>query len=133
MKEQNTLHAHHCFRCSYTWWPRQRKSPRRCARCKSPYWNRPRRKGVQPADGVAKPPFAIASPDTGSAIAATSIQPPRPVQTPKQEPDLSFHRGLAVLHQMKAEKASWAQMAERMQQEFKVQLDKDQLKGLVRQ
>jgi len=33
---------------------------------------------------------------------------------------------------MKTDGASWAQMVERLKQEFNVQLDKDQVKGLVR-
>ncbi|CAI4033494.1 hypothetical protein DNFV4_03930 [Nitrospira tepida] len=41
-------------------------------------------------------------------------------------------RALEVLKQMKATGTSWAHMAERLQQEFGVQLDKDQLKALVR-
>ncbi len=132
MKEQNTLYARHCFRCSYTWWPRQRKSPRRCARCKSPYWNRPRRKGVQNAASMDKKLSSLACSNIGS-LSSTPVQSLVPTPPPNPEPDRSFANALAVLRQMKTEKATWAEMAERLRQEFNVQLDKDQVKGLVRQ
>ncbi len=48
------------------------------------------------------------------------------------EPDRSFVRALEVLKQMKASGASRAHMAECIRDEFGVQLDKDQLKALVR-
>lgn len=132
MKERNSLFERHCLRCLYTWWPRKPKPPCRCARCKSPYWNRPRRKGVQTGGEIVKQPSPLVSPDTGSAIASTSVQSPIPVPPPKPEPDRSFAKALVVLQQMKTTGATWAQMAERLKQEFNVQLDKDQVKGLVR-
>lgn len=132
MKERNTLLERHCFRCSYTWWPRKPKAPCRCARCKSPYWNRPRLKGAQNAASMGKKPSPLASPNIGESSASTPVQPLVPTPPPKPEPDRSFAKALAVLHQMKSTGATWAQMAERLRQEFDVQLDKDQVKGLVR-
>lgn len=131
--ERKTLFERHCFRCLYTWWPRKPKPPCRCARCKSPYWNRPRLKGVQNVGEVVKKPSSIASPKTGSAVASTSVPTATPAPPPKPEPDRSFAKALTVLHQMKSTGATWAQMAERLRQDFDVQLDKDQVKGLVRQ
>ena len=86
--------------------------PKRCAQCKTPYWNKPRKKGVQ--SGPKEP--------TGEQIVAAHIQRVNAVLATGQE----------VLKQMKADKASWAQMAERVLRDFGVTLDKDQPKGLVR-
>jgi hypothetical protein len=41
-------------------------------------------------------------------------------------------KALEVLKEMKAAGRTWAEMAERVQKEFGAQLDKDQLKALVR-
>ena len=59
---------------------------------------------------------------TGEQIVAAHIQRVNAVLATGQE----------VLKQMKADKASRAQMAERVLRDFGVTLDKDQPKGLVR-
>ena len=46
--------------------------------------------------------------------------------------DRSFVKALSMLKDMKAAGRTWAEMAERVQTEFGVQLDKDHLKALVR-
>lgn len=51
--------------------------------------------------------------------------------TPKQQ-DRSLSKVLEVLKDMKAAGRTWAEMAETVKTEFGTQLDKDQLKALVR-
>jgi len=48
------------------------------------------------------------------------------------EQDRSLSKALEVLKDMKAAGRTWAEMAERVQTDFGTQLDKDQLKALVR-
>ena len=50
---------------------------------------------------------------------------------PNQQ-DRSFSKALEVLKDMKAAGRTWAEMAETVKTEFGTQLDKDQLKALVR-
>ena len=133
MKEQKSLNKRECLRCAYTWWPRQLKAPRRCARCKTPYWNQPRRKGAQSATGTGKHAPTPAAHNIGDLSAVRPMESSVSTPPPKPEPDRSFAKAMAVLQQMKRSGATWAQMAERLRQEFDVQLDKDQVKGLVRQ
>jgi hypothetical protein len=63
-------------------------------------------------------------------MAAAVLQKLSPAPVPG--PDRSMQKALEVLKQMKASGASWAYMAERVLHDFGVQLDKDQLKALVR-
>ncbi|HKT34600.1 MAG TPA: hypothetical protein VJR03_07195 [Nitrospira sp.] len=51
--------------------------------------------------------------------------------TPNQQ-DRSLSKALEVLKDMKAAGRTWAEMAETVRTEFGTQLDKDQLKALVR-
>jgi hypothetical protein len=51
--------------------------------------------------------------------------------TPNQQ-DRSLSKALEVLKDMKAAGRTWAEMAETVKTEFGAQLDKDQLKALVR-
>jgi hypothetical protein len=51
--------------------------------------------------------------------------------TPNQQ-DRSLSKALEVLKEMKAGGRTWAEMAETVKTEFGTQLDKDQLKALVR-
>jgi hypothetical protein len=51
--------------------------------------------------------------------------------TPNQQ-DRSLSKALEVLKEMKAAGRTWAEMAESVKTEFGTQLDKDQLKALVR-
>ena len=51
--------------------------------------------------------------------------------TPNQQ-DRSLSKALEVLKDMKAAGRTWAEMAETIKTEFGTQLDKDQLKALVR-
>lgn len=51
--------------------------------------------------------------------------------TPNQQ-DRSLSKALEVLKDMKAAGQTWAEMAETVKTEFGTQLDKDQLKALVR-
>jgi hypothetical protein len=46
--------------------------------------------------------------------------------------DRSLAKALKVLKDMKAAGRTWQEMAERMEREFDVALEKDQLKALVR-
>jgi len=53
-------------------------------------------------------------------------------QKREQEDNCSLSNALEVLKEMKAAGRTWAEMAERVQTDFGTQLDKDQLKALVR-
>jgi hypothetical protein len=46
--------------------------------------------------------------------------------------DRSLSKALSVLKRMKTDCPTWLEMAQRVEREFGAQLDKDQLKALVR-
>jgi len=50
----------------------------------------------------------------------------------EQRQDHSLAKALAVLKEMKGERRSWQDMTERVEREFGVRLEKEQLKALVR-
>ena len=106
-----------CCRCGKIWWPRQPGRPVRCPACKSPYWGEPRRHkyGVDPLHEQVKEEAAV-----------------RADKEIRASEDRSFVKALSMLKDMKAAGRTWAEMAERVQTDFGVQLDKDQLKALVR-
>lgn len=114
------LTEHVCTRCQYHWWPRQVTTPKRCARCKSPYWNRPRQQALGPSSVRHQPRVSVDLTGLSETILA------------KLEPDRSMKRAMAVLKEMKQNQTQWAEMLERIRQEFDVELTKDQVKALVR-
>lgn len=124
-EKPKTLRECRCLRCTYAWWPRQTKSPRRCARCKSPYWNRPRKKKPQVVTSTSQhSPSPIANDTRAAALA--------PSQAPEPSPDQSARQLFTVLKEMKGNNAPWAEILERVRQEFDVELTKEQVKTLVR-
>ena len=50
----------------------------------------------------------------------------------EQQQDRSLGTALAVLKQMKTDGRTWQEMTDRVEQEFGVRLEKEQLKALVR-
>lgn len=121
MKERASLRQCECLRCGNQWWPRQPQQPRRCAACKSQYWNRPRKRGMIMIREPGKRPHRIAS---------SALHVPAPAPTPS--PDQSASRLFTVLKEMKGNNVPWAEILERVRQEFGVELTKDQVKTLVR-
>jgi hypothetical protein len=123
-----------CFRCGNEWWPRQLQPPQRCAKCKSPYWNRAPKEKREKRRGGMRPYFLkrrhaeamemVKSQLTASLGALANDTP--------NEQDRSLSKALEVLKNMKAAGRTWAEMAETVKTEFGTQLDKDQLKALVR-
>lgn len=120
-----------CLRCGNFWWPRGLNKPQRCAKCKSPYWSRPRKekKRTGMRAYVLKRPHSEWRDAVRDQLEASLGVEGR---TLEQEPDRTLGRALQVLKEMKAVGRTWAEMAERIQGEFGAQLDKDQLKALVR-
>ncbi len=115
---KSTLRERQCLRCTHRWWPRSPTRTLRCPRCKSPYWDRPRR-----TDLLARNTPQV---ERGPVIAAATEQ-----VTGIAEP-VSFANALEMLRGLKAKGRSWAEMGHELQRQCGVQLDKDQLKALVR-
>src|SRR5262249_25857691 len=111
------------------WWPRQPTKPLRCPACKSPYWSEPRRPkhGVVPLQEPVNEEAGSGNPRDG--VSKTVV---RADEKRKESDERSFVKALSMLKEMKAAGRTWAEMAERIQTEFGAQLDKDQLKALVR-
>jgi hypothetical protein len=120
-----------CLRCGNFWWPRGLQSPQRCAKCKTPYWNRPR----QEKKKVLRRPYFLRRPhkEEREAVRKQLVESLGTVglKGDAQE-DRSLSKALEVLKDMKAAGRTWAEMAERVQKDFGTQLDKDQLKALIR-
>ena len=129
--EEAVLRPCICLRCGNQWWPRQLQPPRRCAKCKSPYWSRPK----EVKQKILRRPYFLRRPheeereavrkqlEASLGIAGLKVD---------VQEDRSLAKALEVLKDMKAAGRTWAEMAERVQTEFGAQLDKDQLKALVR-
>jgi hypothetical protein len=134
MGEEAVLRPCVCLRCGNQWWPRQLQPPRRCAKCKSPYWSRARQQKPDKRRGGMRPYFLkrrhaeaiemVKNQLTASLGALAN-------DTFNQQ-DRSLSKALEVLKDMKAAGRTWAEMAETVKTEFGAQLDKDQLKALVR-
>jgi hypothetical protein len=116
--QKGTLRQQTCLRCRHAWWPRTPTRTLRCPRCKSPYWDRPRRGAIEPTQDPRI---------QGGALVASRKEEPAGTAVP-----VSFASGLALLKRLKAEGRSWAELAQELQRECGVQLDKDQLKALIR-
>ena len=112
-----------CYRCGKTWWPRTPSKPKRCPRCKTPYWDRPRRE----KDQTPKNWEATKKEIQDKLYRKLGIK-----VLEEQRPDRSLGKALAVLKEMKTDGRTWQEMTERLEQEFGVRLEKDQLKALVR-
>ncbi len=115
---KGTLRQRTCLRCRHAWWPRTPSRTLRCPRCKSPYWDRPRRDA--PASAVAP------------RIQAGALVASREKEAAGTAAPVSFAAGLDLLKRLKAEGRSWAELAQELQRQCGVQLDKDQLKALIR-
>jgi hypothetical protein len=63
----------------------------------------------------------------GGALVASRKEEPAGTAVP-----VSFAAGLELLKRLKAEGRSWAELAHELQRQCGVQLDKDQLKALIR-
>lgn len=115
---KGTLREQQCLRCDHRWWPRTPSRTLRCPRCKSPYWDRPRRT-VQDV----KKDTRI---ETGAAVATGNDKPARPREA------LSFAAALELLKTLKSTGRSWSELGQELQRHSGVQLEKDQLKALLR-
>jgi hypothetical protein len=113
-----TLRHQRCLRCEHRWWPRSPMRTLRCPGCKSPYWDRPRRT-VQ--DGKKSP----------RREAGATVAEPRKQAIGTGE-SLSFAMAMELLRRLKAEGRSWTELRHELHQQCGVQLDKDQLKALIR-
>ena len=112
-----------CLRCGKSWWPRAQNKPKRCPGCKNPYWDQPRREREPP------------TPRTYEALTKAlqeKVARKLGMSVMKQRQDHSLAKALAVLKEMKADGRTWQDMTERVEREFEVRLDKEQLKALVR-
>lgn len=129
--EEAVLRSCTCLRCGNFWWPRGLNKPQRCAKCKSPYWSCPRtekkRTGIRP-DFLERPNKEQLDAIRDQLEASLRVER----RTTEQEPDRTLGRALRILKEMKNAGRTWAEMADRIQGEFGAQLDKDQLKALVR-
>lgn len=119
------LSQQRCSRCGKTWWPRIVNKPKRCPRCKSPYWDRPRQ---GPAPRPAADFKALTKELQEKVCRQLGVAPP--VEQPTR--DQSLLRALLVMKAMKGTGRTWQEMAERVEREFGVRLDKEQLKALAR-
>ena len=129
--EEPALRPCVCLRCGNQWWPRQLQPPRRCAKCKSPYWNRPKEVKTK----ILRRPYFLRRPHEEEREAVRKqLEASLGIAGHKVDAreDRSLAKALEVLKDMKAAGRTWAEMAERVQKEFGAQLDKDQLKALVR-
>ncbi len=112
-----------CYRCGKAWWPRSPSKPKRCPRCKTSYWDQPRReKDRRPKswDALQKEIQEKIYRKLGSK------------GLEEQRQDRSLGKALAVLKQMKTDGLTWQEMSDRVEQEFGVRLEKEQLKALIR-
>lgn len=115
---QGTLRRQTCLRCRHCWWPRTPTRTLRCPRCKSPYWDRPRRGAVESTQDTRI---------QGGALVASRKEDPAETAVA-----VSFAAGLDLLKRLKAEGRSWAELAHELQRQCGVQLEKEQLKALIR-
>ena len=117
---KGSLREQQCLRCAHAWWPRRPTRSLRCPHCKSPYWDRPRRIGEQSADEMRT------RIETGAAVATVKTKPDSPSDS------LSFVAALELLKRLKTMGRSWSELAQELHRHCGVQLDKDQLKALLR-
>ena len=121
--ESQMLAQRTCLRCGKSWWPRSQSKPKRCPECKNPYWDQPRRQKEPP------------TPRTYEALTKAlqeKVARKLGISVMEQRQDHSLAKTLAVLKAMKADGRSWQDMTERVEREFGVRLEKEQLKALVR-
>ena len=122
-QESQMLAQRTCLRCGKVWWPRSQSKPKRCPGCKNPYWHQPRRQKEPP------------TPRTYEALTKAlqeKVARKLGISVMEQRQDHSLAKALAVLKEMKGERRSWQDMTERVEREFGVRLEKEQLKALVR-
>ena len=112
-----------CLRCGKAWWPRSQRKPKRCARCKNPYWDRPRQE---------KEPPTPKSYEALTKALQEKVYRTLGIKVQEERQDQSLAKALAVLKEMKTARLTWQDMSERVEREFGVRLEKEQLKALVR-
>ena len=112
-----------CLRCGKAWWPRSQRKPKRCPRCKNPYWDRPRQE---------KEPPTPKSYEALTKALQEKVYRELGIKVQEERQDQSFAKALAVLKEMKTAGLTWQDMSERVEREFGVRLEKEQLKALVR-
>ena len=112
-----------CLRCGKAWWPRSQRKPKRCPRCKNPYWDRPRQE---------KEPPTPKSYEALTKALQEKVYRELGIKVQEERQDQSFAKALAVLKEMKIAGLTWQDMSERVEREFGVRLEKEQLKALVR-
>ena len=112
-----------CLRCGNAWWPRSQRKPKRCSRCKNPYGDRPRQDKEPP------------TPKTYEALTKAlqeKVYRKLGLKVQEDRPDQSLAKALAVLKEMKTAGLTWQDMTDRVEREFGVRLEQEQLKALVR-
>ena len=112
-----------CLRCGKAWWPRSQRKPKRCPRCKNPYWDRPRQE---------KEPPTPKSYEALTKALQEKVYRELGIKVQEERQDQSLAKALAVLKEMKTAGRTWQDMTERVEREFGVRLEKEQLKALVR-
>jgi predicted nucleic acid-binding Zn-ribbon protein len=112
-----------CLRCGKAWWPRSQRKPKRCPRCKNPYWDRPRQE---------KEPPTPKSYEALTKALQEKVYRELGIKVQEERQDQSLAKALAVLKEMKTAGLTWQDMSERVEREFRVRLEKEQLKALVR-
>ena len=112
-----------CLRCGKAWWPRSQRKPQRCPRCKNPYWDRPRQE---------KEPPTPKSYEALTKALQEKVYRELGIKVQEERQDQSLAKALAVLKEMKTAGLTWQDMSERVEREFGVRLEKEQLKALVR-
>jgi len=112
-----------CLRCGKAWWPRSQRKPKRCPRCKNPYWDRPRQE---------KEPPTPKSYEALTKALQEKVYRELGIKVQEERQDQSLAKALAVLKEMKTAGLTWQDMSERVEREFGVRLEKEQLKALVR-
>ena len=120
-----------CHRCGKAWWPRRPKKPARCPGCKSPYWDRPRRL-KHPIMPLKEPVNQMALTKALGRKMARTLGRGNGNEHGIGTEDRSLAQALHVLKEMKAAGRTWQEMGARMEREFGANLEKDQLKALVR-
>jgi len=123
-QESPVLAQRTCLRCGNAWWPRSHRKPKRCARCKNPYWDRPRQE--------KRPPTPQSFEALTKALQEKVYRKLGIRVQPEPAQDRSLAKALAILKEMKSGGLSWQEMSERVEREFGVRLEKEQLKALVR-
>lgn len=118
-----------CLRCGKAWWPRSQRKPKRCPRCKNPYWDRPRQEKHSPTPQSFEALTKALQEKVYRKLGIKALEE-KALEEPAQ--DRSLVKALSVLKEMKTAGLTWQDMTNRVEREFGVRLEKEQLKVLVR-